>query len=61
MHSSKLTPEFNKMLRLWQLQGDPHKTNGPDGLWYHQAAVCADLPFLKAMGRYNANWDVVKK
>ncbi len=35
-------------------------SDGPEGLWYHQAAVGADLPFLKAMGRYNANWDVVE-
>jgi hypothetical protein len=28
---------------------------------FHQAVVSADLPFLKAMGRYNANWDVIEK
>jgi hypothetical protein len=48
------------MLQLWQQGGCPHKTDGPDGLWLHQAAVEADLPFLKAMGRYNADWDVLE-
>ena len=55
------TLEFDKMLRLWQLHANPHKTDGPSGLWYHQAAVGADLPFLKAMGRYNADWDVLEQ
>jgi hypothetical protein len=59
--SSHLPSDFDKMLRLWQLHGNPHKTDGPDGLWLHLAAVCADLPFLKAMGRYNADWNVLEK
>lgn len=54
-------PQFKDMLRDWQLRAEPHETECPDGLMFHQAAVTADLPFLKAMGRYNANWNAVEK
>ena len=43
------------------MRAEPHETECPNGLMFHQAVVTADLPFLKAMGRYNANWNAVEK
>ena len=57
-------PQFKDMLRDWQLHSEPHETecsDGPVGLMFHQAVVTSDIPFLKAMGRYNANWNAVEK
>ena len=54
-------PQFKDMLCDWQLRAEPHETECPNGLMFHQAVVTADLPFLKAMGRYNANWNAVEK
>jgi hypothetical protein len=55
IHSSKTCSVSGSCAR------SPSRLSAPNGLMFYQAVVTAELPFLKAMGRCNANWNAVEK
>ena len=54
-------PRFKKMVLAWtKSDSSPNDSFDPEtgSLYFHIASKTGDIPFLKCMGRYNANYNI---